>query len=147
VNDLRRLVAKTTALGVGLAAVSPKMVYAAALVIEKSVSRQIGKDAPRRRVAGGSVGVNHRTLRTGQNPAVLVKATGPLHLLANPTQAHGEVARRASAMSTPYGPKSRVNHPGTAGKNTWHKGVDEGEGAAVLAADTVAVAAVRAAFR
>lgn len=146
-TTLREHAAKMTALGVGLAGVSAVAVQAASKAMESAISRRISNDAPRRRVAGGPVGVLRRTIAGGNNPAVLVKATGPLHLLANPTKPHEIDARRAQALRTPYGPKSKVQAPGTKGKDTWRKGVDEGRPAALLAADEARLAAVRAAIK
>ena len=101
------------------------------------------------RVPGGArVGARFDVKGT-TNPTAVVRATGPLHLLDNPTRAHQITARvgkgrsRASRsafynaifggsggfagvrpMSTPYGPRFRVQHPGTAGKRTFWSAVD-----------------------
>lgn len=134
-NALSKLAAQTEHLAAGFATMPFTTVEAVVKVVEVSILAQIGQDAPRRRIAGGSVGVQDRTLRRGPNPAVMVKAKGPLHLLANPTKPHTIETRRASgsrrqasgalALRTPYGPRYTVQHPGTRGKDTWHKGVDK----------------------
>lgn len=97
---------------------------------------------------GARVGARY-DIQGARNPTALVRATGPLHLLDNPTKPHQITAKvkkgrsRASRsafynaifggdggfanttpMRTPYGPRYRVNHPGTKGKQTWKRAVD-----------------------
>lgn len=156
-NPLITLNKKLTGLTVEMRAVPVRMVLAAAIAVEKSVSQVIGQDAPRRQVARGPVGVKHVVLSpSATSPRVLVKATGALHLLANPTDAHDidvkhphgrRYSVRAQALRTPFGPKSKVHHPGTKGKNTWQRGVDRARPAVVEVAEHAAEQAVRAAFR
>jgi hypothetical protein len=145
-NELARLAARTQRMADGLEALPAALVKATADVVQKSIERKIGQDAPHRRVAGGSVGVRQTTIRSGKNPAILMRARGALHLLANPTGQHlilpkgsgsaktrrarlanysGAIGPGVHPLRTPYGPKYKVNHPGTRGKDTWRKGVDE----------------------
>lgn len=103
---------------------------------------------------GARVGVRYDVKGT-RNPTALVRAIGPLHLLENPTRAHVIIpkatgrskgrtkdARRAAKqelysalfggqyagqkpMRTPYGPRYRVNHPGTSNpRRPWAKGLE-----------------------
>jgi hypothetical protein len=97
---------------------------------------------------GARVGARY-DIEGAANPTALVRATGPLHLLDNPTRAHQITPKvkkgrsRASRaafynaifggeggfggtrpMRTPYGPRYRVNHPGTRGKRTFFRAVD-----------------------
>jgi hypothetical protein len=146
VNALEALVAKTERLASGIEKLPSTVVKAAADVVQSSIERQIGKDAPNRKVAGGSVGVRQRVLSAGEHAAIMVKAAGALHLLANPTDPHlilprtsrsgktrrarlanysGTVGAGVHPMWTPYGPRYAVHHPGTRGKDTWRQGVTE----------------------
>lgn len=58
---------------------------------------------------------------------VLVKATGPVQLIANPSRPHpiprarGRRARKRLVLRD-GGVRLIVNHPGTRGKNTWNRG-------------------------
>lgn len=82
-----------------------------------------------------------------KNPTALVKATGPAHIVNNPTVGHGIASRRfggsrkrrgqralsrqlgrfipGAGIRTPFGPKAWVSHPGTRGKGFWQKGQRE----------------------
>lgn len=100
---------------------------------------------------GARVGARY-DVRGTQNPTALVYATGPLHLLDNPTRPHQITPKvkkgrsRASRaafynaifggeggfgsarpLRTPYGPRYRVQHPGTKGKRTWQRSIDRAE--------------------
>lgn len=73
---------------------------------------------------GGRVGARFDVLPGG---TAVVRATGPLHLLENPSKPHMiPGARRRGArkpLSTPYGPRWRVNHPGVRNpQKPWQKG-------------------------
>lgn len=98
---------------------------------------------------GAKVGARYDVKGT-QNPSALIRATGPLHLLDNPTRPHVIVPRglkkgrsraskgdfynalfgggsgfgSAKPLRTPYGPRYRVQHPGTRGKRTFWRGID-----------------------
>jgi hypothetical protein len=167
-NALSKLAAQTERLADGMKALPYRVVKATADVVEASIERAIGHDAPHRRVAGGGVGVTQRTLSRGEDARIMVKAQGALNLLANPTGPHlilpktsrsgktrrsrlanytGSVGAGVHAMRTPYGPRYAVHHPGTPGKDTWRRGVDD---ARPLVAKTMATSvetAVREAFR
>lgn len=79
-------------------------------------------------------GVGPRGARVGTrfnfigNGDALVKATGPLHLVENPSKPHaipGARRRRGPRrpLATPYGPRWSVNHPGVRDpKQPWKKG-------------------------
>ena len=101
------------------------------------------------RQGGAKVGARFDVKGT-QNPSALIRATGPLHLLDNPTKPHTIVPRglkkgrsrasrgdfynalfgggsgfgSAKPLRTPYGPRYRVQHPGTRGKRTFWRGID-----------------------
>lgn len=141
-NQLHVLANKAEKLATGFEALPTTVVRAMAAVVKRSVDEQIGKDAPRRRVAGGRVGVTVVATKIGHDGTALVKATGPLHLLANPTAEHQERARRKRALRTPYGPRYSVEHPGTKGKDTWHKGVDKARPLVSEAADAAVARAI-----
>jgi hypothetical protein len=74
--------------------------------------------------SGAKVGARYVVL--GNRPAALVRATGPLHLLERDTKAHQMPkagGARAKPYRTPYGPRRRVNHPGSKGKHPFEKGI------------------------
>lgn len=101
------------------------------------------------RSGGAKVGARY-DVKGAQNPTALVRATGPLHLLDNPTAPHQITPRSlrkgrsraskgafynalfgggsgfgtAKPLSTPYGPRYRVQHPGTKGKRTFWRAID-----------------------
>jgi hypothetical protein len=168
VNALHGLASRTQQLAAGFEALPATLVKATADVVQKSIEARIGRDAPHRKVAGGSVGVRQTTIRSGKNPAILMRARGALHLLANPTQRHlivprtsksgktrrarlanysGSVGSGVHALRTPYGPKYKVNHPGTRGKNTWRKGVDDARPLVGAGVQTAVASEIRRVFR
>jgi hypothetical protein len=51
---------------------------------------------------------------------------GTWSIIENGTQPHTIQAKQGSALMTPYGPKSMVQHMGAEAKHTWTNGVDEG---------------------
>ena len=103
---------------------------------------------------GARVGARYDVIGR-QNPVALIRATGPLQILESDTKPHGilpkgigsghgrtKAGRRASKqalydalfggtysgispMNTPYGYKYRVNHPGTKGKRTWSRAIEQ----------------------
>lgn len=108
---------------------------AAALELKRSVQGTLAMAAPRGRLnvgkKGAKVGVRYDT------PAphmVVVRMTGPAHLLESDTKAHriprekigrGRV-RRANTKKIfipGVGVRAYVNHPGTRGKHPWAKGI------------------------
>jgi hypothetical protein len=101
-----------------------------------------------RRGGGARVGARY-DIKGTDNVTALVRATGPLHLLDNPTAPHRISARVAKGRSrasraafynaifgggsgygtakplrTPYGPRYSVQHPGTKGKRTFWRAID-----------------------
>lgn len=86
---------------------------------------------------GARLNVRYDIKGHGLNAAALIRATGPFHLLERDTKPHeirpkgrrsGKLAalgfRPPRAISTPYGPRQRVQHPGTTGKHPFEKGVN-----------------------
>src|SRR5262245_32516577 len=74
---------------------------------------------------GARVGARYDVKGT-QNPVALIRATGPMHFLergAGPHQIRPRRRRGKRALSTPYGPRASVQHPGSPGKQTWSRGV------------------------
>jgi len=71
---------------------------------------------------GARIGVS---FTVGPHEAI-VKATGPLPLLANPIPAHTipkAGRRRRKVLAIPgIGPRASAQHPGTKGKDTWEHG-------------------------
>lgn len=98
----------------------------------------------RRNIAGASggdsrlSGVGKRGTKVGarytlKGETALVRAEGPLQLIERDTKAHSIVPRSVSrtrrtagpkALSTPYGPRYSVDHPGTRGQHPFEKAVD-----------------------
>ena len=77
-------------------------------------------------------GVGRRGAKVGarfdiKGDGVDVKATGPLHFVANPMSPHripkqrGPRARKRYAVIPGVGVRAYANHPGTRGKNTWNR--------------------------
>lgn len=97
---------------------------------------------------GARLGVRYDVKGVG-SPTALVRATGPWHLIENPIKPHEErpkAKRRAGkkALSTPYGPRASVQHPGVKNpKRPWAKG----RPAANAAAEKTLGRTYRAAFR
>jgi hypothetical protein len=83
---------------------------------------------------GAKVGARYKVRGTTENPSALVSAEGPLHLIERDTKAHTETPRRLNpssrrrsgpnALSTPYGPRRSVTHPGTKGQHPFERAVD-----------------------
>lgn len=71
---------------------------------------------PGSKVAGKGVNVNYKL--TGDS--ALLRMTGPVHLVNNPTKPHVVGPRRKRALRFSDGRvRRRANHPGTAGKHFW----------------------------
>ena len=51
---------------------------------------------------------------------------GTWSIIENGTAPHTIQAKEGSALMTPYGPKSMVQHQGAVAKQTWSRGVDDG---------------------
>lgn len=137
---------------VGMNDVTRKGVEAGALLVTRSARTSIragsGGDSVLSNVGRGArVGARY-DIQGRQNPTALVRATGPLRLLDNPTRPHrigakvkkgrsqssraafynaifggGSGYGSAKPLRTPYGPRYSVQHPGTRGKRTFWKGV------------------------
>lgn len=82
--------------------------------------------------SGAKVGAKY-TVRGGENVTGLVTATGPLQLIERDTKPHVEIPKRASSsrrrsgptvLSTPYGPRRSVQHPGTKGSHPFERAVN-----------------------
>lgn len=116
-----------------------------------SIAAGSGGDSVLSNVGRGGAKVGARfDVKGTQNPSALIRATGPLHLLDNPTSPHVIVPRSlrkgrsrssrgdfynalfgggsgfgsAKPLRTPYGPRMRVQHPGTRGKRTFWRAID-----------------------
>ena len=73
------------------------------------------------RRGGAKIGVSF----TVTSNEAIVKATGPLPLLANPIPSHAipKKGRRRKVLSIPgIGVRASAQHPGTKGKDTWNRG-------------------------
>lgn len=153
-NDLRRAAERAQRTVAALEAAPNTFVLAAAETVRVSVDRQIGQDVPRRRVAGATVGVavkalpGDRAIITAEGPlhlennptkphTELPKSVGRVLGSKRTKAARHDAKQRlydalfgeggfagAKPLSTPYGPRYRVSHPGTKGKKTWQHGVD-----------------------
>ena len=135
---------------VGLPVGARQGVEAAALVVttaaRASIAAGSGGDSYLSNVGSGArVGARY-DIKGTQNPTALIRATGPLHLLDNPTSPHRITAKQrrgrrrnrdfrsrfyttvnmsgATPLRTPYGPRYNVWHPGTRGKRTFFNAVD-----------------------
>jgi hypothetical protein len=81
---------------------------------------------------GAKVGARYEILKGGDHPAAIIRATGPMQIIESDTKPHvikagGRKSRRrkgSKVLSTPYGPRASVHHPGTKGKHTWSKAID-----------------------
>lgn len=120
---------KFTRLAGELRDVPKEAVGAAALHVKKTVLavaparlRGVGK-------RGAKLGVNYRigTSADGDTSA-RVRAEGPWQLIEHDTQRHRipkdrSRGRKRVAVVPGYGPRSRVDHPGTKAQRPWAKGV------------------------
>lgn len=82
---------------------------------------------------GARVGVRY-DMKGTENPTALVRATGPLHLVERPVKPHVIApkkrgrGKRKKAVTTPYGPRASVQHPGVQNpKRPWSKGKQQAE--------------------
>lgn len=146
------------------------MVTAAAELVKTSIAAAVQEDVRNGRVAGAKVGARYDVKVYTGHPVALVKEDGPLHLESNPTQPHiiipkdtvvgrfrgrearlsaywGSAGGAAHPLRTPYGPRWRVNHPGTRGKRTWQKGVERAEAIMPQAVRSGAATFFRGLFR
>src|SRR4051812_46534671 len=99
-NELFALAGRMRRVAESIGHTDAEFVSAAAETVKTFVEREIGRDVPRRRVAGGRVGASWKLLRASENPRALVKADGPLHLVNNDTQAHLILPKGAGAGRT-----------------------------------------------
>lgn len=139
--------------------------------IVKYRDNAVGSDGRMSHVKNGKLGVKTTVLESSGT----VEAIGPWQLIEFDTRAHQETgklpkiggrgATRARKqrdlniafgatgafsgvrpLRTPFGPRYRVQHPGTKGKHPFRKGVEAGEPAAIKRFNTTAVDAVRKVF-
>lgn len=62
---------------------------------------------------GAAVNVRYQAAKSTSNPSAIVRAVGPVHLLERPIKPHPIAPRRRKkALTTPYGPRKSVQHPG-----------------------------------
>lgn len=88
--------------------------------------------ARRGRTGGAKVGARFNLVG---GLAAEVKATGPLHIVANPAKPHTIMARSRGGARTTLrladgGFRRSVSHPGHGGKDTWRKALPDAERAA-----------------
>lgn len=151
------LAAKFTKLQAGLAGAQREGVRAGALLVTNSVRRELRSAAPSGRLSGvgrrgAKVSVGFDAPKSLTNPVALVRMRGPAHLIENPTKPHVITPRRGRrggkrAVVTPAGPRARVQHPGTKGKQPWAKGVRASEHLVLRAIKRETEAAMFKAFR
>lgn len=98
---------------------------------------------------GARVGVRY-DIKGTNNPTSIIRATGPLHLLENPTKAHDIAPRRRRGRKRAvafdgqvYG---RVRHPGTRGRKPFSKGIDRGRPKALKVLRDVNIDALKRGF-
>ena len=103
------------------------------LVVKRSVQEKLAADAPRGRLNVGKRGqrVGVRFDLRSDNEAI-VKMTGPAHLLERDTKAHRiprerktSRAKKRYAVIPGVGVRAYANHPGTKGKHTFERGVED----------------------
>lgn len=110
----------------GLAGLEKATLLEGGLIVKRAVQAELvaaGAGSGRLRGVGkkgAKIGIRVDPL----GKAVLVRATGPFHLIESKTKAH-RIPKDGSPrmVSTPYGVFASVNHPGTKGKHPWAKGV------------------------
>jgi hypothetical protein len=116
------------------AANGDRVLQQAALHVKKSVQAELRRVAPSGRLSGvgksgARVGVRYDELKNGRT--VLVRMTGPAHLIERDTKAH--VIRPKRRRKPKPGKRTAikiggsywrtVQHPGTRGQHPWEKGL------------------------
>lgn len=104
------------------------------------VAKKTHADIIRRHSGGDSrlSGVGKRGARVGvrfdeRGDRTVMRAVGPMQLLANPTKARriprkrGPRARRRVVVIPGVGVRAYANHPGTPGKDTWRRGARQAQ--------------------
>lgn len=133
--DADRFGRAITQLGRKLEDVSPDVLRTAARhaddTLYASIRRATGGDG-RLSHAGGKAGrtIRTKTVVTDSGLTIRIHAVGPLQLVDNPTKAHDigpkvkgrSKGKRRTAVSSPWGPRAVVYHPGTKGKHSWQAG-------------------------
>ena len=141
----------TVGLPVGTNEAISKAALLATTAARASIAAGSGGDSRLSNVGRGGANVGARfDVKPGTGGATaLVRATGPLQLLDNPTSPHQIMTKvrkgRSKAsrgafyealfggsggfsgmkpLRTPYGPRYRVKHPGTSGKRTFWRAID-----------------------
>lgn len=131
----------------------------AALAMTTDIRQVIERDSGDSRLSGvgkkgAKVGAGFDVKGT-RNPVAIIRARGPLHLLANRTKPHTiepKARRRRGGnrvgLGMPDGQvRASVQHPGTRGKDTWRRGVAVGLPKAVRILRSSTVDAVRRGLR
>lgn len=139
-SDIGRFADRMARMSTALEEASRKGVEAAALELTQRARKNIavasGGDNRLSGVGKRGAKVSARyDIKGTKNPTALVRANGPLHLVERDTKPHEIDATRTrtgrrrrsgkKALSTPYGPKAKVRHPGTRGKHPWQRAVDQ----------------------
>lgn len=102
--------------------------------IDESLRSDTGGDGALSRHDGGTATVD--TNANGSDAQVTAGGSMAVWgILEHGTQPHTVQARRGSALMTPYGPKSMVQHQGTNPRETWSNGIDDGEPRMLRAVD------------
>lgn len=132
-DTLSQFIHKTSRMGPELGQLERKMVLVAAQAVKTSVQAQMrvaGVQNDRLQGVGkkgARIGVRYDT--TTDKSSVVVRATGPFHLIESDTKAHqipkqrGARARKRYVNIPGVGVRASANHPGTKGKHPWEKGV------------------------
>jgi hypothetical protein len=131
-----------------------KAVERASFELKRGVEKEIERVAPSRRLRG----VGRKGARIGarfdvkgkRNPAGIVKAFGPLHLIERATDPHDITPKRhrgrrgsARALKVAGVFRSKARHPGTTGKFPFAKGIERGTPAALKELRSAFSAAVK----
>lgn len=126
-----------------------------ALTVVRAVRKQLAQDAP-----SGRLNVGKRGQRVGvrydlhSDNEVIVRMTGPAHLLERNTKAHQiprerktKRAKKRYAVIPGVGVRAWANHPGTKGKHTFERGVDDAKPLVERVAGSIYFDAVRKAIK
>lgn len=126
----------------------------ASLVMKRAIEGSIRTVVPDMNMSGVGrsgvkVGVRY-DIKGTRNPTSLIRATGPLHLVENPTSPHTipKARRRRKVLKFGDGEFRRtVEHPGTRGQRPFRKGRELGTPAAKTIIERSTVRVLRSVFR